>query len=420
MNRLVSILSALASLLMIASCATSYYQVATVEPMNSLTKSDNGLVYEDNNCRIEYNFWSQGGNPGFKVTNKTDKDLFIHKDRCFYIFNDYAQNYFKGREYTTATSRSIAKSIGFSFNAIFGNLANIITNQGVEGLAATTKGEKVSQSYELMTPEEQIAVIPPKSYKTFEEYNIFDKIYKSCNLKETPWGKQEATETFNQQTTPIRFSNAISYSMGRVDNELIRVNNDFYVSAFSNYPRSSFLKEKSEKVGCPGKERHERITYIPYAAPNKFWNPYQTKGPRLNFAASILGGYSLSGGYVTDFTGGLTFANQKVYVGLGLGYYPFQAESSSDYEYGYDRIDGHSRSRESLSGVLHLGVNFLSSKFTPVADLKLFAGAPSFGVMLGAGAKYHFTNNIGLYLIGSYLYAGKSDGAISLGLSYGF
>ena len=415
MNRLVSILSALASLLMLASCATSYYQVATVEPINSLTRSDNALVYEDTNCRIEYNFWSEGGNPGFKVTNKTDKDLFIHKDRCFYIFNDYAQNYFKGREYTTATSRSIAKSIGFSFNAIFGNLASIIANQGVEGQAATTKGEKVSQSYELMTPEEQIAVIPPKSYKTFEEYNIFDKIYKSCGLKETPWGKQEATETFNQQTTPIRFSNAISYSMGRVDNELVRINNDFYVSAFSNYPRSSFLKEKSEKVGCPGKERHERITYIPYAAPNKFWNPYQAKGPGLHFAASMLGGYSFSGGYVTDLTMGVSFARQKVYLGLGVGYYPFQTEYR-DYFRGLET----SKTSESLAGVLHLGVNILSSKFTPVADLKVFVGEPSFGVMLGGGAKYRFTDNIGLYLIGSYLYAGKSDGAISLGLSYGF
>ena len=151
MNRLVSILSALASLLMLASCATSYYQVATVEPASSLTRSDNALVYEDSNCRIEYNFWSQGGNPGFKVTNKTDQDLFIHKDRRFYIFNDYAQNYFKGREYTTATSRSIAKSIGVSFDALFGSLASIIANQGVEGQVAATSGDKVKQSYELMT-----------------------------------------------------------------------------------------------------------------------------------------------------------------------------------------------------------------------------------------------------------------------------
>lgn len=417
MNRLVSILSALASLLMLASCATSYYQVATVEPASSLTRSDNALVYEDSNCRIEYNFWSQGGNPGFKVTNKTDQDLFIHKDRCFYIFNDYAQNYFKGREYTTATSRSIAKSIGVSFDALFGSLASIIANQGVEGQVAATSGDKVKQSYELMTPEEQIAVIPPKSYKTFEEYSILDKIYKSCNLKETPWGKQEATETFDQSTTPIRFSNAISYSMGRADNELVRVNNDFYVSAFSNYTRSSFLREKSEKIGCPGKERRERITYIPYAAPNKFWNPYQAKGPRLHFAASMLGGYAFSGGYVTDLSGGLTFASQKVYVGLGVGYYPFQAEYSYDSYYG---LQTKTETSESLAGVLHLGVNILSSKFTPVADLKVFVGEPSFGVMLGGGAKYRFTNNIGLYLIGSYLYAGKSDGAISLGLSYGF
>lgn len=351
------------------------------------------------------------------MTNKTDQDLFIHKDRCFYIFNDYAQNYFKGREYTTATSRSIAKSIGVSFDALFGSLASIIANQGVEGQVAATSGDKVKQSYELMTPEEQTAVIPPKSYKTFEEYSILDKIYKSCNLKETPWGKQEATETFDQSTTPIRFSNAISYSMGRADNELVRVNNDFYVSAFSNYTRSSFLREKSEKIGCPGKERRERITYIPYAAPNKFWNPYQTKGPRLHFAASMLGGYAFSGGYVTDLSGGLTFASQKVYVGLGVGYYPFQTQTD---EYRYHVYGIRTETSESLAGVLHLGVNILSSKFTPVADLKLFVGEPSFGVMLGGGAKYRFTDNIGLYLIGSYLYAGKSDGAISLGLSYGF
>ena len=55
----------------LSSCTHDYYQIFTVTPLDAVKKNsvDNYLVYEDDICKVTYNFWGQGGWRGFAVYN---------------------------------------------------------------------------------------------------------------------------------------------------------------------------------------------------------------------------------------------------------------------------------------------------------------------------------------------------------------
>jgi hypothetical protein len=48
-------------------------QVKPINNQEQMIKTENGLLYENVDCRISYQFWSDGGNAGFVFYNKTDK-----------------------------------------------------------------------------------------------------------------------------------------------------------------------------------------------------------------------------------------------------------------------------------------------------------------------------------------------------------
>ena len=76
--------------LIFSSCATtSFYQVYDVKPINeSITKSDL-LFFEDENCKITYNLWSNGGNIGFNFYNKTDSKIYVKLNESNFILNGF-------------------------------------------------------------------------------------------------------------------------------------------------------------------------------------------------------------------------------------------------------------------------------------------------------------------------------------------
>lgn len=233
MTKIHSILLAFVVLLLSSSCATTYYQVASVKSTSPMRQTADKLVYEDANCFIEYDFWAQGGNAAFTVTNKTDKDLFVHKNRCFLVVNGHAKDCDKTSEY-------------------------VLSN----GTALT----------------EQLVVIPPGSYKLFGEYSILDQVFTSCDLSDKPTKRRPAKVEFTEETSPIHFTNVITYSQNEKDGTVTRVYNDFYISAFSNYSQSQFISTRSETTDCTGTTRVVYQPYYPLRAVNKFWNIYVPKG----------------------------------------------------------------------------------------------------------------------------------------------
>ena len=97
----------------LTSCKQLYYQVYDVKS-DALKQEDNSLVYENNDLKVMYNLWGENGSVGFILQNKTDKDLFVDMDKTFFIFNGQANDYFKNREYSAATTDVASVGCGFS------------------------------------------------------------------------------------------------------------------------------------------------------------------------------------------------------------------------------------------------------------------------------------------------------------------
>ena len=66
-----------ATALLACSCASTYYQIATVgSKKGQLSKSDN-LVFNEGDYVIVYDFWAQAGTVSFTFFNNSDKDVYI-------------------------------------------------------------------------------------------------------------------------------------------------------------------------------------------------------------------------------------------------------------------------------------------------------------------------------------------------------
>jgi len=57
-----------------------YIQVYKATPTKELTTNEYSLIYEDNNCKVSYNLWAEGGNIGFSFYNKTDQNIFLNME----------------------------------------------------------------------------------------------------------------------------------------------------------------------------------------------------------------------------------------------------------------------------------------------------------------------------------------------------
>lgn len=249
--------------LFLTSCASStYYQVYKTETSDQLTQKENALIYEDENCRVMYNFWGEGGDVGFQFYNKTNNPISLHLDESFFILNDVAYDYFRDRVVThSKSSETSASSTLTAWNLLQ-------TNMGAQGNSVentATSGESVAFQ------EENIITIPAKTSKIITEYNVNNRVLRDCDLIRYPNKRQIKAITFNAATSPLQFSNRIAYSVKDSD-ELVRLENSFYVSEVSNYPEKEMISTENEEF-CGEKSRVQSRSFN-NVAPNKFYLKY--------------------------------------------------------------------------------------------------------------------------------------------------
>lgn len=258
--------------ILFSSCASStYYQVYKTETSDQLTQREDVLVYEDENCRVMYNLWDEGGNIGFQFHNKTNAPINLHLDRSFFILNDIAHDYYRERVIThSVNSGASASTNSYSSSAVTGfNVWNLLqTNKAASGseLASTASaGESVSYQ------EEKRITIPPKTSKIITEYSINENVLRNCDLFLYPKRRQVKTVSFSQSGSPLEFSNRIAYSVDGAD-DIIQFENSFYVSEISNYPEKEITD--SEYSEFCGERSQEKGKYFKSVAPNKFYVRY--------------------------------------------------------------------------------------------------------------------------------------------------
>lgn len=93
--------------LSMVSCKSTFYQVYDVDYDSNMKMQDNSLVYENEDCKVLYNLWSEGGFVKFAIINKTDKDIFVNLTQTFFTLNGLANEYYQGRTYSTATYNQV-------------------------------------------------------------------------------------------------------------------------------------------------------------------------------------------------------------------------------------------------------------------------------------------------------------------------
>lgn len=242
----------------ITSCTSYFYQVYKVTPGKGISTNDNSLVFEDENCKVIYNLWSENGNIGFDIYNKCDVDLYLNMSECFFILNGVANDYYRDRIFTNEETTSIS-----AFSTYF-------------GLGATSSN-KVSIAYK----EKEAVTIPAKTSKHISEYQINGNVYRNCDLYLTPSKKEIKTVTFSEENSPFVFSNRLTLYKVDETYKPIDIIHDFYVSEITNYPEDEITEHKKEEF-C-GEKSAFTTTSLKEASANKFFVKYSDISPSTSF-----------------------------------------------------------------------------------------------------------------------------------------
>ena len=270
LQRFIFYISTIGILFIMSSCASSYFQVYKVESSKEIEHKSEQLVYENDICKVSYNLWDNGGNVGFILTNKSENNVFLHKDKCFFILNGKAKDYYKNRTYkkTVSSRESTFKQSSISeSNTNFDEYLIESTKALVSSSAQSSVSEEVSVSYQ----EKKTICIPPHSSKMIQEFKIQKTLYRDCDLPRSPNNNDIKTLTFKESTSPIAFRNRISYSL-KGSNDIEIINNKFYVSEITNYPEKELIDKRP--IEFCGRETMEEYEFFRKTSPDKFYIPY--------------------------------------------------------------------------------------------------------------------------------------------------
>ncbi|MGV9003269.1 hypothetical protein [Flavobacterium sp.] len=251
----------LVALAMLTSCSTvkNYYQVYKTDSETVKQNSTNELSFEDTNCKITYNLWSNFGNAGFSFYNKTSEAIYLELDESFYVINGFAYDYFQNRTYIT--SSNLASSATNSTSATLWNKLSTTNYASNTIISNNTSG--------IETQEPRTITIPPKTSKTISEFDINQKLFRDCDLSRYPDKNQISTKSFTKETTPINFYNIITYKLGE---KIQKIKNDFYVSSITNYNEKTILKQ--EKNTFCNQKNGRIINVFTQSASDKFYVKY--------------------------------------------------------------------------------------------------------------------------------------------------
>lgn len=238
-----------------------YFPITATPENGSLT--ENSIIFEDENCKVFYDLWAEGGDIGFQIYNKTDDDITINVDKSFFVINGYAHAYYKNR-ITTSSSNVISST---SLNRSYYNTYSYIPVVVSPSLSSSTS---TSTSSSVGYNENPNRIVPPKTRITISEYSIQEYFYKSCDLFKYPSSTKEIKAlTFNKENSPFVFYNIINYTVNGVTKKL---ENRFHVSEIKNLPEDEMVSN-IYPVDC-GKKSSTSIKVFNEASPDRFYITY--------------------------------------------------------------------------------------------------------------------------------------------------
>lgn len=279
------------ALVLISSCAPSLYNYQLfVSESADLVEKNNVLIFEDSNCSISYDLWSETGNPSFLFYNKTNQEISIDLSECFFIVNGISYDYFQNRTYSYSASSTISNSNGYSntntgIKTTSSSLIKpeIYNNQKVNSSSYSlshsnsvsrinTESSSNSRGYTITYNEQKIIKIPSNSGKVISEFNIVPKRFIDCDLQKLPDNRSGIDSlVFNKENSPYTFRNSITY---KTENEQkFTVENNFFVNKIMNIIENKFFYF-DYKIGCDGKKSIYKSKFVKYYSPKNFFIRY--------------------------------------------------------------------------------------------------------------------------------------------------
>ena len=165
--------------LFLNSCSsTYYYQVYKVAPVQKTVQEGNLIVFEDENCKIYYNLFTDGGDAGFRFFNKTDKNIYLNLEDSFFVLNGISYDYYKNRTFTESKNSGIASATTASFSKQVTGFNILDLLQTNSASVSKTSNVLNSSGFSVATQEEKFVIIPSKTSKIILEYNITDVLYR--------------------------------------------------------------------------------------------------------------------------------------------------------------------------------------------------------------------------------------------------
>lgn len=242
------------------SCSPVYQVLETSSPD---TKPEKELfIFENNDVKIDFNFWSDGGSISFYIYNKLDRPIYIDWNKSHLIYNGNSYEYWIDSE-QTKTFYSSSTSI------------NTVTSMNT--LAKTSSAVRQTSGIEsrIEIKPKKIIHIPSKSRVFVSKFSIRNNPYYNCdfNLKSIISKTEFKTKNFTQEDSPINFRNYITYSVLENFDESKIIDNQFYISSIKNMTFDQFLGKIEYKTKCDykGIERDKMDYSYPYKKSNSFY-----------------------------------------------------------------------------------------------------------------------------------------------------
>ena len=274
-NTLFKLVCVVITSLFSVSCTQSFYQIYTMDSKD-LKMQDNSLLFENADCQVSYNFWSDGGYVSFAFMNKTDKDIFINMNESFLVVNGNAHNYFEAKTYTYgsafATTIGYGESLGVSLSGKTGVWSNKHYMASAAVAARISSGSAIMNS--VSRKEQEVVCIPANSFKTFSKFCLSPDIYQKCEEKVDYPSKKVSLAKFDSENSPIMMNNRLTYGF-KSDNMDKHIDNVFWLGEIENYSEKSAVERKSEK-GCYDYLSKE-IKVFKIGTPSQFYRHYQKR-----------------------------------------------------------------------------------------------------------------------------------------------
>lgn len=227
MNKLFNYCLLIAVSSLVTSCFPGiYYQVQHVaSPDAQLDQRKSSLVYEDADCVVMYNLWSEGGDPGFTFYNRTNENIYLDLSKTQFIKNSQAFDYFQNRTVTTHEKKKvvIAKTDDEKQDDKINAVIDIL---GGRTPRSTAKEKVYYVNYEVATKDAAIVCIPPHSFKMFNVYSIIDEPVDAIDIY--PSNNSFPRKKFDEANSPVTFLNRMTYTVGKGNEKIISTR--FYVS----------------------------------------------------------------------------------------------------------------------------------------------------------------------------------------------